>query len=183
MHGLEGFDSDRDRTVLAMSIARAWRDEDYKRRFFSDPRAVLEEEGVEVPQDVTIKVVEEVPGVRYVPLTREIDLAAGGDRLIRLLANLLPIPEGHEVRLIQSSERTRYFVFPSPSYGGVAGRISEAELLAMSFEATTTNTTETLEAETTEAAVTDTTEAQDAETSTTFVLEAELAAVAAGVLT
>lgn len=176
MHGLEGVEGDKGRTVLAMSIARAWKDEDYKQRFLSDPKAVLAEEGIELPEDVTVKVVEESPGVTYVPLTREIDLAAHSDRLIHLLAAVLPIPEGHEVRLIQSTEKTRYLIFPCPPYGSVPGRMTEAELLTMSVEATTTNTSEAVEAETTEAAVTETTEAQDAETTTTVVAEAELVA-------
>ena len=174
MHGLEGVDGDKDRTVLALSIARAWRDEDYKRRFFSDPRAVLEEEGIELSPNVTIKVVEEVPGVRYVPLAREIDLAAGSDRLIRLLANLLPIPEGHEVRLIQSSEKTRYFVLPSPPYGGISGRTGEAELLTPSSEVMANSTFEATEIETTQTAVAETTTVEAAETTTTVVAEAEL---------
>lgn len=49
-------------------IARAWSDEDFKDRLVSDPRAVLAEYGIEAPEGVEIKVVEDTDAVRHITL-------------------------------------------------------------------------------------------------------------------
>lgn len=105
---------DKGRTILAMSIARAWCDDEYKRALLADPTALLEAEGIEIPPGVRVEVVENTPAVTYVPLAPRIDLAADGGRLVERLAALLPIPAGHEIRLIQHTEKTRYVIVPCP---------------------------------------------------------------------
>jgi len=80
-------------------IARkAWSDPDFKQRLLSDPRAVISEElsnikeGVSIPENVKVKVVEEKPDEIYLvlpvnpedvtgrPLTEEdLDRIAGGE--------------------------------------------------------------------------------------------------------
>ena len=42
----------------AVCVAKAWADEDYKKRLMSDTTAVLKEEGVDVPAGMDVKVVE-----------------------------------------------------------------------------------------------------------------------------
>ena len=42
----------------AKIVAKAWADEDYKRRLLDDPGAVLSEEGMKVPEGLQISVVE-----------------------------------------------------------------------------------------------------------------------------
>ncbi len=42
----------------AKAIARAWADAAYKAKLLSDPHAALAEAGVEIPEGVTVKVVE-----------------------------------------------------------------------------------------------------------------------------
>ncbi len=44
---------------VAKLIAMAWSDESFKERLMADPRAVLEAEGISVPQGVDVKVVEQ----------------------------------------------------------------------------------------------------------------------------
>ncbi len=44
--------------MTAKAIARAWSDPVYKAKLLSDPRAALAEAGVEIPEEVTVKVVE-----------------------------------------------------------------------------------------------------------------------------
>ncbi len=39
-------------------VAKAWSDEDFKAKLMADPKSVLKENGVEVPDDIEIKVVE-----------------------------------------------------------------------------------------------------------------------------
>ncbi len=56
------------RKKVARVIAKAWADEGYKKRLAADPMAVLAEEGIDVPQGVTVKVVEETEEVRFLVL-------------------------------------------------------------------------------------------------------------------
>lgn len=43
----------------AKIITRCWQDEEFKNRLLAEPRAILEAEGVDVPEGFTIKVVED----------------------------------------------------------------------------------------------------------------------------
>ena len=52
----------------ARIVAKAWADEDYKRRLLADPAAVAKEEGVPVPAGLTLRVVEDAPGTRTMVL-------------------------------------------------------------------------------------------------------------------
>jgi hypothetical protein len=49
-------------------VAQVWSDEDFKQRLLSDPRAVLAEHGIDVPEDVEVRVVEDTPRVRHLIL-------------------------------------------------------------------------------------------------------------------
>ena len=48
-----------------MLVAEVWSDEDLKRRLIADPAAVLQEYGIEAPQDVELNVVEDTAQVRH----------------------------------------------------------------------------------------------------------------------
>ncbi|MGH2984253.1 MAG: NHLP leader peptide family RiPP precursor [Solirubrobacterales bacterium] len=52
-----------DRAAIGKIIARAWTDEGYKARLVSDPRSVFEEAGLDLPDGLDIRVVEDTPGV------------------------------------------------------------------------------------------------------------------------
>jgi hypothetical protein len=47
-----------ERNQYAKVIARAWVDEEFKKRLLTDPSTVLKENGVEMPEGWTVKVVE-----------------------------------------------------------------------------------------------------------------------------
>ncbi|HLJ11756.1 MAG TPA: NHLP leader peptide family RiPP precursor [Planctomycetaceae bacterium] len=49
-------------------VARAWSDESLKERLIADPATVLRENGIEVPYDVELKVVEDTAEVRHLVL-------------------------------------------------------------------------------------------------------------------
>jgi hypothetical protein len=49
-------------------VARAWSDEDFRRRLLADPRAVLTEYGLDVPEDREIRLVEDTPDVCHLIL-------------------------------------------------------------------------------------------------------------------
>jgi hypothetical protein len=47
-------------------ITKAWADEKFKARLLAEPAAVLKEEGIEVPEGITIKVLENTDKVTHV---------------------------------------------------------------------------------------------------------------------
>ena len=56
------------RVVLGKVIAQSWSDDDYKANLLDDPRAVLAEAGLNVPDDVEITVTEEKSGHMHLVL-------------------------------------------------------------------------------------------------------------------
>jgi hypothetical protein len=52
----------------ALLVAKAWTDESFKQQLVSRPNEILEEYGVELPQGVEIRVVENTDEVEYLPL-------------------------------------------------------------------------------------------------------------------
>ena len=49
-------------------VAKAWTDENFKKRLLADPHAVLKEHGVQVPQGLQLKVLEDTGSVRHLIL-------------------------------------------------------------------------------------------------------------------
>jgi hypothetical protein len=95
----------RDNAIVALITARTWRDAEYKARFLQNPREILAEEGIELPSDVEVRVVEDSDTVKYVTLSRDTTEAI---EVLDLMAQAIPVPEGCEVRLVQSTDSTRY---------------------------------------------------------------------------
>lgn len=58
---------------FAQLIAKAWADADFKARLQSSPAAVLREAGIEVPEGVDIKVVEDTDTVKHLVLPKQDD--------------------------------------------------------------------------------------------------------------
>jgi hypothetical protein len=61
----------------AVCVAKAWADEDYKQRLLSDPTAVLKEEGVNVPETLDVRVVENTKNLVHMVLPLAPDSEAG----------------------------------------------------------------------------------------------------------
>ena len=57
-----------ERKEYAKIIAQAWVDEEFKARLLDDPMTVLKENGIEVPDGMTVKVVERKENEIQVPL-------------------------------------------------------------------------------------------------------------------
>lgn len=176
---MDAMSGDKWRTIWSMTVAQIWRSNEYKQKFLADPKGALKDVGVVLPADVAVKVLEDTETTTHVAVTRDLDVRTAQDRFIHFFDNLFPIPEGHDIRLVQSTDKTRYLVVPRQPASMKAGELTEAELMSVAgggSESVSTQTTEAAVAETTEAAVTQTSEAQDAETTTTVVAEAELVA-------
>jgi len=50
----------------AKIIAKAWADEDFKARLIAEPAETLKAEGMEVPDGITIKVVQDTENLRHI---------------------------------------------------------------------------------------------------------------------
>lgn len=172
----------KGRVILSMLVAQSWRDVDYKQRLIDAPKAILAEEGIQLPEHIKLHVVEETEIVKYISLSRAALDPNNVEAFSSLIARLSPLlAEEFEVRLVQNTETNRYIVLPLMPIGLDPTGIADAELLKLavagsSVEATETATTQTTVAETTEAAVAETSEAEAAETTTTVVAEVELVA-------
>jgi hypothetical protein len=146
----------RDNAIVALITARTWRDADYKARFLQNPKEVLAEEGIELPGDVEVRVLEDTGTVKHLTLSR--DTAEAIDAL-DVLGQAIPVPEGCEVRLVQSTERTRYIALKVPPTDIDPWLTSEQELVraanhvVWAVEAVVAGTTAAVVAEVTAAAV------------------------------
>lgn len=122
---LDGLEGERNNTILAMVIARAWRDSGYRTRLIQDPKTVLASEGIEFPADVEVEILENTESARYVNLARDTTEATS---VVSALEGSFPLPEGCEIRLVQSTERKRYLVIPTVPDGLEPAMASDAEL-------------------------------------------------------
>ncbi|MDR3670184.1 MAG: NHLP leader peptide family RiPP precursor [Holophaga sp.] len=62
-------------------IAKAWADEGFKAALMADPRAALESQGIEVPEGVTLNVLENSEKVFHLVLPRVPEMALAGEAL------------------------------------------------------------------------------------------------------
>jgi nitrile hydratase alpha subunit len=105
----ELLEGERGSLTTGLVIARAWRDPDYLARLLGDPGEVLAAAGLQIPPGVRIRVFQDTPAVRHVALT---SLTCEPQEMLPLLRELLPLPEGSEVRLIQHTEQALCLVIP-----------------------------------------------------------------------
>ena len=105
----EVLESERSSVITGMVVARAWRDPGYRNRLLSSPREVLIEEGLQIPDGMAIRVFADTPTVRHIHLT---SLTTEAEELVPVFREMLPLPEGSEVRLIQNTEQALCLVIP-----------------------------------------------------------------------
>lgn len=67
-----------DRKEYAKFVARAWADDDFRQRLMSDPVAVFKENGYDVPEGKTIRVVENDPDVIFFGMPKKPADFSGG---------------------------------------------------------------------------------------------------------
>jgi hypothetical protein len=105
----EVLESERSSVITGMVVARAWRDPGYRNRLLSSPREVLVGEGLEIPDGMAIRVFADTPVIRHIHLT---SLTTEATELVPVFREMLPLPEGSEVRLIQNTEQALCLVIP-----------------------------------------------------------------------
>ena len=121
-------DGDRDRVIAAEVVAKAWRDEEYRGRLIAEPVAVLAEAGISVPAGTTVTVHQNSPEIQYVALPLADRWEEAQDSFFAALQRILPLPEGVEIRLVQSTENHRQIVLPVPPD---IGEMSDEDLMAV----------------------------------------------------
>jgi hypothetical protein len=117
---------DRDTTIMAMVAARSWRDAEYRRELFADPKRVLAEEGLDVDDAIEVKIVENTAEVTYLNLAPSVSDAA---ELLPYLQSALPLAVGAQLRVVQSTDVLRYVVMPKAPEAGETAGLSELELI------------------------------------------------------
>jgi nitrile hydratase alpha subunit len=105
----ELLESDEASLVTGMTLVRAWRDPVFRARLLAEPREVLVEMGLRLPDGVAVRVFEDTPAVKHVVLT---GLTSEPEELAPLFRELLPLKEGSEVRIIQHTEQALCLVVP-----------------------------------------------------------------------
>jgi hypothetical protein len=105
----ELLETDRASLITGMIVARAWRDPEFRDRLVRDPKDVLAAEGLRIPAGVAVRVFEDTPEIKHVALTT---WTSEPEELLPLFRELLPLPEGSEVRLIQNTEQAVCLVIP-----------------------------------------------------------------------
>ena len=78
------------RTNLAKLFANCWKDEALKARFMSDPKAVLKEHGLDVPDGMDVKVVENADDCVHITLPAKPSGDLSDDELIHVAGGLSP---------------------------------------------------------------------------------------------
>jgi hypothetical protein len=105
----EVLESERSSVITGMVVARAWRDPGYRNRLLSSPREVLIADGLQIPDGMAIRVFADTPVIRHIHLT---SLTTEPEELVPVFREMLPLPEGSEVRLIQNTEQALCLVIP-----------------------------------------------------------------------
>jgi hypothetical protein len=122
-------DSDKNRVVLAEAVARAWQDDDFRKKLLAEPTKTLVEAGMELDKGVKLEAHENTENVTYVVLL------PGGkldhkDELVSALEEALPL-DGHEIRLVQNTDTLGHVVIPARPSEFEEGEMDAAEVAQM----------------------------------------------------
>lgn len=99
--------SDKERTLLALVTARACSEGWYRQRLLDDTASVLREEGVRIPDGVTVAVLEDTARVKHAVVPQ-----GAAEEQLASLRRHLPLRPGGELRLVAASPQTRFLVLP-----------------------------------------------------------------------
>ncbi|MFI0432792.1 MAG: NHLP leader peptide family RiPP precursor [Candidatus Nanopelagicales bacterium] len=101
----------QEQIAAAEVIVSAWRDEAYRSALLADPAGVLRSAGADVPDGVEVVVLEETQGISHVAIPADVT-AADADRIAGDIAGLLPLADGHELHVHQSTAARCFLVLP-----------------------------------------------------------------------
>ena len=122
---------DRDRVIMAEMIARCWQDPAFAEEFSADPVAKLKEAGMDIPANKKVKVFRSTPDVIYMGLSHNMDANDYYKVASSQMEPLLPLAEGREIRLVQSTPNYMPIIVPPAPATFQAGELSDAELASV----------------------------------------------------
>ncbi|MCH2171874.1 NHLP leader peptide family RiPP precursor [Myxococcota bacterium] len=173
--------SDKNRAILAESIARSWRESDFRQQLASDPKGTLKSAGVDIPDDHEVAVLENSPNLLHAVLPEISQMDEHDDAFNSAVAQLRNLPENVEVRIVRDTANKSHVVLPVVPQAVASGEMSDSDLEQIAGGKNATANVEAYVAETsavqTEEVVNTTTEAQDVETTSTAVAEVEIVLV------
>lgn len=102
-------DNEREVAVVAQVVANSWRDDEFRAALVSNPRAVLTDAGLDLGAGVDVTVLEDTAEVRHLAVPRGFD---DGDTIAAEISGMLPLPDGVELRVRQSTDSNRFLVLP-----------------------------------------------------------------------
>ena len=112
------------RAAVAEVVSKAWSDDAFRASLLSDPKAALAAAGLDVG-DVSVTVVEDTATARHLAVPAD---PAEGDitAIAQEIAGMLPMPEGSELRILQSTGSQMFLVLPTAP--NADGHLSTDEL-------------------------------------------------------
>ena len=119
-------ESDKHRSIIAEVIAHAWRDPKYLGKLRQNPKLMLENAGVRIPQTLDVKLLENTPTLINVILPPLGEMDKYEARLQRAVQMLKDLPEDIEVQLHRDSATRAFIVIPLPPEH--AGELSDRQL-------------------------------------------------------
>lgn len=122
---------DRDRVIMAEMIARCWQDPAFAEEFSADPVAKLKEAGMDIPPTKKVKVFRSTPEIIYMGLSHDMDANDYYKVAATQFEPLLPLAEGREIRLVQSTPNYLPIIVPPAPATFEAGALSDAELASV----------------------------------------------------
>lgn len=122
---------DRDRVIMAEMIARCWQDPAFAEEFSADPISKLKEAGMDIPPNKKVKVFRSTPDIIYMGLSHNMDANDYYKIAATQFEPLLPLAEGREVRLVQSTPNYMPIIVPPAPKTFEAGELSDAELASV----------------------------------------------------
>ena len=162
--------TEKNRAVLAEAIARAWKDDNFRRMLKAAPKKTLIAGGMEIPADMDVIVLENTLSIIHAVLPTIADqerFQSKLDQAFKLISNL---PATMELRVVRDTDHVSHMVIPAAPSAVASGALSDDQLehVAGGKSHTHTSTVQT--------------QTQTAVTTTTEVAEAEVSVVAAVVV-
>jgi len=122
---------DRNRVILAEMIARCWQDAAFADEFSKDPVTKLKEAGMQIPETKRVEVFRSTPEIIYMGLSHSMTYEDYTRFASTQFEALLPLAEGREIRLVQSTPDYMPIVIPAPPRAFQTGELTEAELASV----------------------------------------------------
>lgn len=135
--------TEKNRAVLAEAIARAWKDDNFRRMLKAAPKKTLIAGGMEIPADMDVIVLENTPSIIHAVLPTIADherFQSKLDQAFKLISNL---PATMELRVVRDTDHVSHMVIPAAPSAVASGALSDDQLEQVAGGKTATSTVQT----------------------------------------